>query len=119
MGNTHVLDRIGPTRYRVAFHIAVPNGNNSASVSWANALKHSGQGGRTILPDGDGADGPISSAEKTAITNCTVYEHVGDIDMQGATGPARQALVDNAYNAAVTEVQAKLQAELGQFGRVL
>lgn len=121
MSNIHQLERTGNNRYRVVFHIAVPAGNNAAGVAWASVMKNSGRGGTTILVDGagTGTDGGIATAEKTNITNGTVYEYVTEIDTQGQSGASLLTLVNAAYALAVTEIQAKLQAELGSFGRTV
>lgn len=121
MSNIHVLERVGNNRFRMAFHIAVPAGTNAASVAWATVLLASSRGGTTILSDGagTGTDGGIATAEKASIAGGTVYEYVTAIDTQGLSGAALSALVNDRYNAAVTEVQAKIQAELNQYGRTL
>lgn len=121
MSNIHQLERTANNRYRVAFHIAVPAGNNAAGVAWASVIKNSGRGGTTVLATGDGTglDGGIGTGEKSNITNGTVYEYVTEIDTQGLSGANLLALVNDRYNAAVTEIQAKLQAELGSFGRTV
>jgi hypothetical protein len=121
MSNIHVLERVGNNRFRVAFHIAVPGGTNTPGVAWATALTNSGRAGTTVLADGagTGTDGGIATAEKASIVAGTVYEYVLEVDTQGLSGAALAALVNARYDAAVTEIQAKLQAELGRFGTVL
>jgi hypothetical protein len=118
MSNVHVLLRTGSNRYRVAVHIAVPAGNNAAGLPWSTVLLTSGLGGTTVLATGNGTgtDGGIATAEKTSITNGTLYEYVTEWDTEGLTGAALSTLVTAHYNAAVTEQQGLLQALLNRFG---
>ncbi len=121
MSNIHRMERVASTKWRCVFHIAVPAGNNSAGVAWASVIKNSGQYGTTRLLDGDGSgtDGGIATAEKASITGGTVVEYELVVDTQGLSGAALQTLVNAHYNAAVTEIQAKVLAALGQFGQVV
>lgn len=119
MANVHVLETVGG-QTKLAMHIAVPAGTNVAGIQWSIALKNSGVGGKTILPDGDGNGGSISSAEKTAVvTNATVYEHI--VTVPASIIPTNTAAVANAaldalFAAATVEVQPMLQARLNTFG---
>lgn len=116
MGKAHVLDGNGVTR--IVFHIAVPAGNNSAGISWVNAVKNSGLGGTTVLPDGDGTGGTISTAEKLELTNGTTYEYVwSDVPVPAGMNVAQaNAYLDALHAAAVVEIQAQLQNRLRYFG---
>ncbi len=118
MANIHVLDRQG-NGWRVAVHIAVPAGNNAAGLAWATALLRSGNGGTTVLPDGDGTGGTVSAAEKTSVTNGTVLEvlDVAAPPSNATTAVAINAWLDAYHAAKVAEVQARLQTELQQYGR--
>jgi hypothetical protein len=115
----HVLERVG-NQYRVALHITVPTGNNSAGVSWANVLIKSGLGGDTVLADGTGTDGGISAAEKASIAGGTVLE-VTDLitpPSQATTPTTINAWLD-AYEAVrAAEESARILATHNQFGRI-
>lgn len=118
MAKVHILETMGGGT-RLVYHITVSNGSNIAGISWVNATKNSGVGGTTILPDGDGTGGTVSSAEKTSIVAGSVYEAVDTVGIdQIRTDTAAHANVDlDALHAAkTTEVQALLQARLNTFG---
>jgi len=117
MAKAHVLDATGANS-RIAFHIAVPAGNNASGIAWTVAVKNSGIGGTTILPDGDGTGGTISSSEKTDITNGVTYEFVrNDVPIPGGLNLAgANAFLDALHAAAVSEIQPQLQAKLNYFG---
>lgn len=119
MANIHVLDRQG-AGFRCAVHIAVPAGNNNAGTAWSAALVRSGNGGTTTLPDGDGTGGTVSAAEKTSIAGGTVLEVVDVLvpPDNATTAAAINAWLDAYHAAKVSEVQARLQRELSQYGRV-
>jgi hypothetical protein len=116
MANMHILDATG-TMYRVAFHIPIPGGSNSAGVPWQTALVNSGLGGQTILPDGDGNAGTISAAEKASIQNGSLIEVIDELDLYGLTGPQINALLDAHYTARQSEAQAEFSNRLRQYGR--
>lgn len=119
MTDVHVLKRTSPGRYQLALHFPVPVGNNAAGIAWSTVLINSGQGGKTVLPDGDGTGGSVTSAEKLAITGGTVYEIVEDADLLSAGSSSAQitAYVDALWNRRLSDVQAELQGILNQFGR--
>ena len=120
MANIHVLDRGVDGKFHVAYHFNTPAGNNSATVSWATALINSGIGGKTVLPDGDGTKGTISSTEKASIVSGTVLEVVVSVDVTdgGANTTVSQMTTYLNANYAVvqTAVQADLQRRLAWFG---
>lgn len=118
MSNIHVLERTNGL-YRMAFHIAVPAGNNSAGLAWQSVLLKSGVGGTTILVDGDGTgtDGGISTAEKASIAAGSVYEIVDSVDIQGLSGAALLTFVDARFAVRQTEAQVLLSARLQWYGR--
>ena len=118
MSNVHVLDKQGQG-WRVALHVAVPGGNNSAGVAWSSVALKSGRAGTTVLADGTGSDGGIASAEKASIVAGTVVE-VLDVAIppsDAVTLSAINAWLDAYYAAKSAEVLAGLSAQLAQFGR--
>lgn len=119
MAKAHVLTTSGE-QIRIAFHVAVPVGNNVAGIAWTTAIRNSGLGGRTVLPDGDGTGGTISVAEKTNITtDGTVYEVVRTVQssqIRTDTAAHANADIDALHAALVTEIQPQLQAQLNVFG---
>lgn len=118
MAKAHVLSTEGGFT-RVAFHIAVPAGNNAAGTAWSAVLVNSGIGGTTVLPDGAGTGGTISATEKTSIQGGTVFEVIDRVFLpSGLTGAQADALLDAAHAAKTTEVQAQVQARLNYFGYV-
>jgi len=119
MSALHVLERSG-TQFRVAIHVTIPGTNNAAGIPWATVLIKSGLGGRTVLADGTGSDGGISSAEKTSITAGTVFEIVDTISppSNATTSASINAWLDDYAAAKASEAQALIQATLNQYGRV-
>lgn len=116
MAKAHVLST-SAGRATVAWHIAVPTGNNSAGIAWSAAVKNSGVGAPSRLPAGTGTDGTISTTETTAITDGTTYEIVDEIDIPAGLNAAQANTLLDAYHAARTaEVQALLQERLAYFG---
>ena len=116
MAKAHVLDTSGGLT-QVAFHIAVPVGNNGAGTAWSAVLINSGIGGTTVLPDGAGTGGTISAAEKTSIAAGTVFEVVDRIFIPtGLNAAQANAFLDAVHAAKVTEVQAQVTARLSMFG---
>lgn len=117
MADMHVL-AAGAGGWRVAMHIAVPSGTNSASVPWSDALVASGIGGTTELADGDGTGGTIGATEKAAIVAGTIFEHVGTFRVEsGGTSPEniRDALRE-FYASEKADLVAQLQRRLRYFG---
>lgn len=116
MAKAHVLDSAG-AETRVAFHIAVPAGNNSAGIAWSAAVKNSGVGSTTVLEDGNGQGGTIGATEKAEVTNGTVFEKVVSTSIPAGMNAAQaNAFLDALHADLVTEVQADLQARLAYFG---
>lgn len=125
MSNIHILDRQG-NGYRVAFHIAVPGTTNSAGLAWSAVLLQSGEGGRTVLADGNGsgADGGIATAEKASIAAGTVLEAVDTVAVpNGPTGQAMttaqlNAWLDALFAVKTADAQARIAVVYAQYGRV-
>ncbi len=124
MAKAHVLTTQGQVS-RVAFHISIPAaGNNGAGIQWRTAVKNSGvafpegKAGTTILPDGDGTGGTISSTEKTDLVNGLIVEAVSnDVTIpSGLTTAQANAFLDDLHAAKAAEVQAIIQARLQYFG---
>lgn len=113
MADMHVLTGTDG-RWQVVMHFPVPGGNNIAGVSWSEAVKNSGLGGSTGLPDGDGTDGTIGATEKTAVLAGTVLEHVGDFRVE--SGGSVQATLREFYANEKVDMAAQLQRRLRYFG---
>lgn len=115
MANIHILEQVGPGRFRVVYHIAIPAGNNSAGVSWRSAVALSKVDPLrpSALPDGDGTGGTISAAEKAQVVSGAVYELVAVEKGQSA------ATLNATYNRRASETLDDLQAELAQYGRII
>ncbi len=119
MADMHVL--IGNGRqWRVAMHFAVPAGNNTAGVSWSDALANSELGGATVLPDGDGTGGTVSAAEKTSIESGTILEYVVVLPIEsGGSSPVniRDSLRE-FYAVEKADMLACLASQLRYFGAI-
>lgn len=115
MSNIHVLER-SDRGVRVVMHVPIPNINNSVNVSYRTAIINSGRGGTTILKDGDGTAGTISSAEKTSIQSGALYEVTTVLTPDAVPAGSVNAYLDSEYTRVVSEVQAALQQELRYFG---
>jgi hypothetical protein len=116
MAKAHVLATQGALT-SVIYHIDVPAGTNAAGTSWADCLKNSGTGGTTRLPDGTGAGGTISAAEKTAVTNGTVYEVADSVAIpSGMDAATANAFLDALHAAKVAEIEPQIQQRLDYFG---
>jgi hypothetical protein len=117
MSNVHVLEQSGGL-YRMAFHIAIPTGTNSAGLTWQAVLIKSGLGGTTVIPDGTGTDGGISSAEKAAIAAGSLFEVVDQVNIGNLSGGAIATFIYARFAARTTEAQARLAAQLAWYGQV-
>lgn len=109
MSDYHVLtgDRYG-NKFRIAYHIPLPDQNNRAGVSYRTAVVNSGLGGTTSLTEGTGA-GQISAAEKAQIEAGERVEIVEDF----ATNPGESAAqAKTRIKARCAVLTAKVQAEL-------
>jgi hypothetical protein len=115
MSNIHILESSGPRKFRVVYHIPVPAGNNSAGTPWRTAVARSkiNQASPSVLLDGDGTGGTISSAEKAQIQSGAIYEVVYDEKGQNATTIAA------TFARRSSEILSELQAELAQYGRTI
>lgn len=71
MSRMHILQRIGPNLYEAAIHAPVPDGTNSAGVSWSDAIVAAGLN-RTSLTAGKG--GTITDEKAAQIAAGTVIE---------------------------------------------
>lgn len=118
MADMHVLTGDG-NKWQVVMHIAVPGGTNAVGIPWSIALVNSGLGGSTVLPDGDGNGGTISSAEKVAVLAGTVFEHSTSVLVEsgGSDGPGIQATLRQMYASTKAGVQAAISRRLRYFGK--
>jgi hypothetical protein len=125
MANMHVQGRTS-RGYRVVCHFAVPAGNNNVGLSWRTAYARS-KGApavalTTVLPDGDGTLGTVSSAEKTSLTQAapTLAEVMLEFqipdDWGALSGAQQQTRLDEWYAVAASEWTAGNGALLGYWG---
>lgn len=116
MAKAHVRATAGGLT-EVVMHIDVPAGNNNAGTAWSAVLVNSGIGGTTVLPDGTGSGGTISTAEKTSIQTGAVFEVVDRVAIPpGLNAAQANAFLDAVHAAKVIETQAEIQKRLGYFG---
>lgn len=118
MADMHVLDADDNGKFQVVMHFDVPVGNNQASVAFSTILVNAGRN-TTILIDGNGNGGTISVAEKTAIQNGTVREHVVSLPIESAGKTlikTREALREFYASEKIRSNDA-LQRRLPWFGR--
>lgn len=114
MANLHVLEQIGPARFRVVLHVAIPAGNNPAGVPWRTAVAaHVDALKPSVLPDGDGTAGTISAAEKAQIISGAVLEVVREEKGQTTASAA------SIYALRSAAILAELQVRYDQYGRVI
>jgi hypothetical protein len=118
MPNTHVLEASG-VRYRLALHVSIPAGNNSAGIAWNTALVNSGLGGKTVLATGNGP-GQITATELASVQAGNTYEQIDWVDVtqggQLTTTAQQAAFLDDYYAARSVEVRTQLQAQLKWYG---
>ena len=114
MANLHVLEQIGPGRFRVVLHVAIPVGNNPAGFPWRTAVAaHVDAAKPSVLPDGDGTAGTISAAEKAQIISGAVLEVVREEKGQTTASAA------NIYALRSAAILAELQVRYNQYGRTV
>lgn len=118
MSDMHVIDGDGRGSWKVVMHFAVPDADNDVGVNYRIALVNSGLKSTSVLPDGDGTGGSISTDEKNDLAAGILYEHVVSLrlDGSGTTNASRVANLKKLYAAAETEVINKLQKQLKLFG---
>ena len=118
MADIHVSKGGSDSHYHIIMHLPSPGGNNSVGVAWSTALVNSGLGGSTSLPDGDGADGTISTAEKASIEAGTLYEHSKEFPAEsgGTSNAELRASLREFHSQEKISVTALLQTQLRYFG---
>ena len=112
MANTHLLEVQRGVYARIAYHLPTQAGANSAGVAWKDVVIRSGMGGKTILPDGDGAGGTISATEKAQIASGDIYEMVV-IEKAQPTGATN---LNRLFNLHKAEYDAQLNSTYNKFG---
>lgn len=121
MANMHVRGRTS-RGYQVVCHFAVPAGNNNVGLAWRTAYARSKGALTTVLPDGDGTLGTVSSAEKTSLTQTTptvaevVLEFQIPDDWGALSGAQQQTRLDEWYAVALSEWTASNGALLAYWG---
>lgn len=113
MANVHILQQLGPGRFRVVYHVPVPATNNSAGVPWRSCVAANVGDVVSVLPDGDGTNGTISAAEKASIVSGAIYELVREEKGQSA------ATLNAMFTQRKDEALAMLQAIYQHFGRTI
>ncbi len=125
MADIQILTGSGDGKsWRAVFHFDVPNVSNSVGVNIRTALVNSGIGlntdtnRRTILPDGDGTNGTISSAEKALLDSGERYEHVFTVmaESSGTTNAQLLATVRSYYAQENNRMQQQISEWLRYFG---
>lgn len=128
MGAIHTLGKGSDGNHRLVFHFAVPSGNNDVPVAaggpvtWQEAVVASLGGSPTsVLPDGDGTKGTISSEELAQIVSGEVLErqYTYVVDSGGTTDSERAVSIRAFYAAKKTQVTAEVVVQLSYFGAVL
>ena len=125
MADIHLLDRVSPNHFRVAFHYPAPGGTSPAGIAWSSAFitRHRISNGGALpasqLPIGDGTGGTITQQEADAIGAGTVIEEVltRAIKSGGDSIAEVRSTVREQYDRARTALFDRLQDELDQFGR--
>lgn len=117
MSDITVLDKHGDLT-RVVLHFATPSGDNAVGTSWVNALIRSGIGGSTVMVDGDGTGGTISSTEKSGIEAGVIFEQVVniDIDGSGSNNASRRGVLRAEWAKQSTNLTVHLANKLQFFG---
>jgi len=49
MTGKRLFEKIGPNKYRLVIHRAIPTGSNAVDVQWSDILEHEGISKRTVL----------------------------------------------------------------------
>jgi len=108
MANMHVRGR-SPRGYSVVCHFAIANTNNDVGLNYRTAYARSKGTLATVLPDGDGTLGTISSAEKTSVTQAApalaeaLLEFQIPDDWGALNGAQKNARLDDWYAVASAE----------------
>lgn len=117
MSSIHVLSGGTANRYTVVVHASTPAGNNSAGVSWSDAIKNSGRN-TTIMTVGNGA-GQIAQNEANNVIAGTVIEGTFQWDDNPAwTNQQRLDDINARATILIAELQTRYAAELKYFGFV-
>lgn len=123
MANWHALTGTPDgNSYAIAYHLPIPNTNNRVGINYRTALVNSGLGGKTVLPDGDGTGGTISTAEKADITSGAVFEVVEAFATNPGQTLGQLAAAVDARHAALANVNGPtiqgLASRLSYYGGV-
>ena len=116
MADIHVLEKISPTMWRVAFHYPVAAGLNNR---WGQPVRtaiskliSAGSMVATSLLSGDGTFGTVSAAELASLQAGSLRELVVNVKLESGGAGAVQMLV--TLQAAYSKYQAPSIAELGE-----
>ena len=104
----------------LVMHFEVPNKNNSVQINLRTALKNSRLTSTSILKDGDGTDGTISSVEKQQLADGEKIEVHKEITLEGkgSSSSKRRNLKDKLYDREKTAAIKRIEALLKFFGDV-
>jgi hypothetical protein len=117
MSNIHVGVTNG-NEVTLVVHIDVPAGNNTAGITWVNAVARSGlYKGTSVLPAGDGTGDTISTAEANQLAAFTRIELIRKFTPQpGLTLAQKGTAVDAFYADESAKIITELQGKLDLLG---
>jgi len=122
MADIHVLDRITPTQWRIAFHFPVAAAAaNNAGILYRNVLAAAIAADllqATQLPIGDGTAGTVSSVESAQLIAGERIERIVTVEAEsgGATAAQMLAHVRQVYARTQTDVTADMTRRFAWFG---
>ena len=114
--NYHILNsRELDQSVRVAFHIPIPNANNSVGVNYRTALKQFKPFTASQVPW-------LTGTEVTQLQNGELYEYMGTVVYRvKASDVDKQTIIDAEYNelrgGTKKSILKKLQAQLKYWGK--
>jgi hypothetical protein len=114
MSNYHILSCTEKDHeIKVAFHIAIPDTNNAAGVSWRTALSQWRPSPESSVPWLE-ADYPD---EYASMQTGEIFEHLETVPVNAdLSNSAKLAIIDSKYTALSSEIKEKLQKILKYWG---
>lgn len=118
MADMHVIRGNGRGDWLVVMHFDIPNVNNSVGLNVRTALIRSGLISESVLDEGDGLGGTISTDEALDLANGAILEKVIwlPLDGVGTTNSSRVDLLRERYTAIAATINADLISRLRFFG---
>lgn len=116
MAKLFVLEANNDGMTRLAIHIGVPAGNNSAGSSWSSVLVAAGLN-TTVLATGSGPS-ELTAQEAADIAAGTVFESIIEVlaESGGSSGAQLAATVDAAAAAEEARVLTDIQQRYKWYG---